>query len=135
MEAPCPLPRIRQVAATVALSTSLRTVGVTQLTSVLHRLVGQALEEPGQGRVLVVDGGGSKRCALLGDNIAEMAVRNGWSVRAHVDLLLPVCTVAALCTLHCPRDACITAYGPRSPGSGSWCWFAPGGDAKPCSRV
>ena len=41
----------------------------------------QALEEPGQGRVLVVDGGGSKRCALLGDNIAEMAVRNGWSVR------------------------------------------------------
>ena len=42
---------------------------------------GQALEEPGQGRVLVVDGGGSLRCALLGDNIAEMAVRNGWSVR------------------------------------------------------
>lgn len=44
--------------------------------------LGQALEEPGQGRVLVVDGGGSKRCALLGDNIAEMAVRNGWSVRS-----------------------------------------------------
>lgn len=40
----------------------------------------QALEEPGQGRVLVVDGGGSKRCALLGDNIAEMAHKNGWSV-------------------------------------------------------
>ena len=31
--------------------------------------------------MLVVDGGGSLRCALLGDNIAEMAVRNGWSVR------------------------------------------------------
>jgi regulator of ribonuclease activity A len=30
--------------------------------------------------VLVVDGGGSKRCALLGDNIAEMAYKNGWSV-------------------------------------------------------
>jgi regulator of ribonuclease activity A len=28
----------------------------------------------------VVDGGGSKRCALLGDNIAEMAHKNGWSV-------------------------------------------------------
>lgn len=29
-------------------------------------------------RVLVVDGGASKRCALLGDNIAEMAHKNGW---------------------------------------------------------
>lgn len=41
----------------------------------------KALEEPGNGRVLVVDGGGSLRCALLGDNIAEMAYKNGWSVR------------------------------------------------------
>lgn len=37
------------------------------------------MEEKGLGRVLVVDGGGSKRCALLGDNIAAMAVENGWS--------------------------------------------------------
>eukprot|EP00878_Enallax_costatus_P041314 GHUV01047994.1.p2 GENE.GHUV01047994.1~~GHUV01047994.1.p2 ORF type:complete len:110 (-),score=29.85 GHUV01047994.1:373-675(-) len=42
----------------------------------------QAFEQPGNGRVLVVDGGGSKRCALLGDNIAEMAYKNGWSVSA-----------------------------------------------------
>ena len=40
----------------------------------------QALEEDGKGRVLIVDGGGSLRCALLGDNIAEMAHKNGWSV-------------------------------------------------------
>ena len=40
----------------------------------------QSLEEDGRGRVLVVDGGGSMRCALLGDNIAEMAYKNGWSV-------------------------------------------------------
>ena len=40
----------------------------------------QALKEKGSGRVLVVDGGGSKRCALLGDVIAEMAHKNGWSV-------------------------------------------------------
>ena len=40
----------------------------------------QSLEEDGQGRVLIVDGGGSMRCALLGDNIAEMAYKNGWSV-------------------------------------------------------
>ena len=40
----------------------------------------QALEDDGTGRVLVVDGGGSHRCALLGDNIAEMGYKNGWSV-------------------------------------------------------
>ncbi|KAF8055826.1 4-hydroxy-4-methyl-2-oxoglutarate aldolase [Scenedesmus sp. PABB004] len=42
-------------------------------------LVRKAFEQPGNGRVLVVDGGGSRRCALLGDNIAAMAVQNGWS--------------------------------------------------------
>jgi len=41
-------------------------------------LVRKALEEPGQGRVLVVDGGGSQRCALLGGNIAELAATSGW---------------------------------------------------------
>lgn len=40
--------------------------------------VREVLAEPGQGRILVVDGGGSKRCALLGDQIAELAVKNGW---------------------------------------------------------
>lgn len=33
---------------------------------------------PGEGKVLVVDGGGSLRCALLGDQIAANAARNGW---------------------------------------------------------
>ena len=42
-------------------------------------LVREALNEPGQGRVLVVDGGGSKRCALLGDNLAGLASENGWA--------------------------------------------------------
>jgi regulator of ribonuclease activity A len=34
---------------------------------------------PGEGRVLVVDGAGSMRCALLGDLLAAAAVENGWS--------------------------------------------------------
>eukprot|EP01025_Chloroclados_australasicus_P014237 TRINITY_DN1666_c1_g1_i1.p5 TRINITY_DN1666_c1_g1~~TRINITY_DN1666_c1_g1_i1.p5 ORF type:complete len:162 (-),score=10.85 TRINITY_DN1666_c1_g1_i1:1286-1771(-) len=34
-------------------------------------LVRQALEEEGKGRVLVVDGGASMRCALLGDKLSE----------------------------------------------------------------
>ena len=40
--------------------------------------VREVLAEPGQGKILVVDGGGSRRCALLGDQIAELAVKNGW---------------------------------------------------------
>ena len=40
--------------------------------------VKEAVGEPGKGRVLVVDGGGSTRCALLGDNLAKQAADNGW---------------------------------------------------------
>ena len=42
-------------------------------------LVREALEEEGGGRVLVVDGGGSSRCALLGDKLTWMAHEHGWS--------------------------------------------------------
>src|SRR5215212_3995290 len=42
-------------------------------------LVRAALEEPGAGRVLVVDGGGSLRCALVGDQMAALGLSNGWA--------------------------------------------------------
>lgn len=41
--------------------------------------VKELLNSPGNGRVLVVDGGSSIRCALLGDMIAESAVKQGWA--------------------------------------------------------
>ncbi len=44
-----------------------------------NTLVRETLEKPGAGKVLVVDGGGSMRCALLGDQIADLAVNNGWA--------------------------------------------------------
>ena len=44
-----------------------------------NSLVRAALEEPGEGRVLVVDGGASDRCALLGDNLAQLAIDNDWA--------------------------------------------------------
>lgn len=44
-----------------------------------NSLLRVALQEPGQGRVLVVDGGGSRRCALLGDNLAGLALENAWA--------------------------------------------------------
>jgi len=42
-------------------------------------LVKQRVSEPGEGRVLVVDAGGSYRCALVGDNVAGLALANGWA--------------------------------------------------------
>jgi regulator of ribonuclease activity A len=41
--------------------------------------VKEAVEGPGEGRVLVVDGGGSRRRALFGDKLGSAAVRNGWT--------------------------------------------------------
>lgn len=43
-----------------------------------NSVVKKQASEPGHGKVMVVDGGGSLRCALLGDLIAEKAVENGW---------------------------------------------------------
>ena len=37
------------------------------------------LQTPGKGRVMVVDGGGSTRLAILGDMLASFAVENGWA--------------------------------------------------------
>jgi regulator of ribonuclease activity A len=42
-------------------------------------LVKQRVAEPGAGRVLVVDGGGSMRVALVGDSVASVALDNGWA--------------------------------------------------------
>lgn len=44
-----------------------------------NALVRATLETPGNGRVLVVDGGGSLRCALVGDQLGVLAVKNGWA--------------------------------------------------------
>jgi regulator of ribonuclease activity A len=44
-----------------------------------NSLVRSQLEQPGNGRVLVVDGGGSTRCAMVGDILAQMGADNGWS--------------------------------------------------------
>ena len=43
-----------------------------------NSLVKEQVELDGKGKVLVVDGGGSLRRALLGDMLAEKAARNGW---------------------------------------------------------
>jgi regulator of ribonuclease activity A len=44
-----------------------------------NSMVRTAVEQPGEGRVLVVDGGGSLRCALFGGNLGVLAAGNGWA--------------------------------------------------------
>ena len=44
-----------------------------------NALVKALAAKPGEGRVMVVDGGGSRRRALVGDMIAGNALRNGWA--------------------------------------------------------
>ena len=44
-----------------------------------HTPVLNTLSEPGEGRVLVVDAGGSLRVGVMGDRLAEIAVRNRWA--------------------------------------------------------
>ena len=44
-----------------------------------NTLVKAAVDSPGAGRVLVVDGGASLRRALVGGNLAASAARNGWA--------------------------------------------------------
>lgn len=44
-----------------------------------NTLVKAAVDSPGHGRVLVVDGGGSLRRALVGGNLGKAAAKNGWA--------------------------------------------------------
>lgn len=44
-----------------------------------NALLKKIVDEPGDGRVIVVDGGGSVHCAMLGDNMAARAASNGWA--------------------------------------------------------
>jgi len=68
-----------------------------------------AVESPGQGRVLVVDGGGSVRRALLGGNLGRAAAQNGWAglvidgaVRDVLELAASAIGVRALASVPLP---------------------------------
>lgn len=43
-----------------------------------NSLLADAVKQPGEGRVFVVDAGGSTRCAVLGGNLAAAAAGSGW---------------------------------------------------------
>ena len=70
-----------------------------------------AVDSPGEGRVLVVDGGGSLRRALLGGNLGAAAARNGWAgvvidgcVRDVAELALAGTGIRALAAIPLPTE-------------------------------
>ena len=70
-----------------------------------NSLVRQLVSERGEGRVLVIDAGGSLRRAVLGDLLAQQAADNGWSgvlvygcIRDSVDIGRMALGVKALAT-------------------------------------
>jgi regulator of ribonuclease activity A len=67
-------PMFRDFGALTAFQGQVAVLKVFEDNSLIRTL----LEEPGAGRVLVIDGGGSMRCALIGGNLAQLGMRNGW---------------------------------------------------------
>jgi regulator of ribonuclease activity A len=69
------------------------------------------VESAGDGRVLVVDGGGSLRRALLGGNLGAAAARNGWAgvvidgcVRDVAELAVCATGIKALAAMPLPTE-------------------------------
>lgn len=76
-----------------------------------NSLVKAAVDSPGEGRVLVVDGGGSLRRALLGGNLGAAAARNGWAgvvidgcVRDVAELAACITGIRALASMPLPTE-------------------------------
>lgn len=73
-----------------------------------NSLIRSTLETAGQGRVLMVDGGGSDRCALVGGNLAELALKNGWA-----GVVVNGCVRDAMELVECPVGIWAMATHPR----------------------
>jgi len=71
----CCLTPLRSVGGRRAFSGPIQTVSCLEDNVVMRA----ALDEPGEGRVLVVDGHGSPAIALLGDAMAKRAAAAGWA--------------------------------------------------------
>ena len=68
-------PMFRRYGGRATFSGEIVTLKVFEDNSLVRAAVGEA----GAGKVLVIDGGGSLRCALVGDQLAILAHQNGWA--------------------------------------------------------
>ena len=100
-------------------------------------LVKEMLSRPGRERVLVVDGGGAREFALLGDRLAGLGVSNGWTgvvvngcIRDSARIATMNLGVLALGT--CPRrpamkgggtEGAVISIGGTPIGPGNWVYI------------
>ena len=98
-----------------------RCIGRVEIISTRYdnTLVKKILSEPGAGRVLLVDNQASITCAMLGGNLANLAVKNNWAgivvngaVRDVTELQETPLAVFALTT--CPRRSTNRGVGERN---------------------
>jgi regulator of ribonuclease activity A len=79
-----------------------------------NTLLRSTLEASGEGRVLVVDGGGSLRCALLGGQLGKLGAANGWA-----GLVIHGCVRDAIELSRCDIGVKALATHPRKSERGS----------------
>ena len=121
-------PVFRDVGGRASFAGEIETVRVLEDNA----LVRSVLESEGRGRVLVVDGGGSRRCALVGGRLAALAAANGWSglvvngcVRDVAEIAEAGVGVKALAA--CPRPPSKSGAGERGvPVTFAGVTFTPG---------
>ena len=121
-------PLFRDFGGRPAFAGEIETVRVFEDNALVRRI----LEAEGRGRVLVVDGGGSRRCALVGGRLAALAATKGWSgivvngcVRDVAELGSAAVGVKALAA--CPKAPSKTGAGERGvPVSFAGVTFTPG---------
>ncbi|WP_431236232.1 ribonuclease E activity regulator RraA (plasmid) [Mycolicibacterium psychrotolerans] len=97
---------LQQLGGQRAFSGLIATVRCHEDNSILRAM----LAEPGEGRVLVVDGGGSRQCALIGAKLAELAQSNGWA-----GLLINGCVRDVVELRRCEVGVTALGSSPRRP--------------------
>jgi len=121
-------PVFRDFGGKPAFAGEIETVRVFEDNALVRRI----LESEGRGRILVVDGGGSRRCALVGGRLAVLAATNGWNgivvhgcVRDVGELAAAAVGVKALAA--CPKPPSKTGSGEQGvPVSFAGVTFTPG---------
>lgn len=121
-------PTLHHYGGIQAFSGEIETVHVHEDNVLMKEMLGTA----GEGRVLVVDGGGSTWCALLGDRMAQRAIDNGWSgviinacIRDSAEVATMPVGVMALGTS--PRKSRKNGVGAKSvPVTVAGCLMSPG---------
>lgn len=121
-------PLFRDFGGRAAFAGEIETVRVLEDNALVRRI----LEGEGRGRVLVVDGGGSRRCALVGGRLALLAAANGWAGVVVHGCVRDVGEIAAVslgvkALAPCPRPPAKTGAGERDvPVTFAGITFTPG---------